>query len=206
MLRAAGGELERDFAFGAVRQLFEPVLTGRSAAARAKLLAGPAAAAAAVVEPVGAAVEAGFALLHALFWLVANLAAEQPLLLVVDDLHWLDEASLRALDYVARRAGDLPLLVVGATRPSEPGAHIELLDAFRQGTTVLAPTALSAGAVAEIVRERRPGAGDDLCAAYHQASAGNPLYVRELLQTVPDGDPEAVRAAVIPALGERILR
>jgi DNA-binding CsgD family transcriptional regulator len=206
VLRAAGGELERDFAFGAVRQLFEPVLAGRSAADRARLLGGSAAVAAAVVEPVGAAVEAGFALLHALFWLAANLAAEQPLLLLVDDLHWVDEASLRALDYFARRAGELPLLVVGATRPSEPGAHAELLDSLRLQATVLAPTALSAGAVAEIVRAQRPEAGDELCAAYHEASAGNPLYVRELLQAVPDAAPDAVRAAVVPTLGERILR
>jgi DNA-binding CsgD family transcriptional regulator len=206
VLRAAGGELERDFAFGAVRQLFEPVLTSRGAAGRAQLLGGSAAAAAAVVDPVGPAVQSGFALLHAVFWLVANLAAEQPLLLLVDDLHWVDEASLRTLDYVARRADDLPLLLVGATRPAEPGAHAALLDALHQPMRVLAPAALSAGAVAKIVRGQRPGADDDLCHAFHEASAGNPLYLRELLQAIPDRDPDAVRAAVVPALGERILR
>jgi DNA-binding CsgD family transcriptional regulator len=205
-LRASGGELERDFAFGAVRQLFEPVLVGRSAAARGKLLGGSAALAGAVVDPVGAPVEAGYALLHALFWLVANLATEQPLLLIVDDLHWVDEASLRTLDYLSRRAAELPLLVVGATRPSEPGAHAELLDSLRSGVTVITPGALSATAVASLVRDARPGADAEVCAAYHEASAGNPLYLRELLQTVPDGGPDAVRAAVVPALGERILR
>ena len=185
VLSANGGELERDFAFGAVRQLFEPVLAARAAAQRAALLGGSAVAAAAVVGPVGGVVEPGYTLLHALFWLVANLASEQPLALLVDDLHWVDEASLRLLDFVARRAGDLPLLLVGTTRPAEPGAHAELLDTLRDGAAVLSPSGLSPGAVAGLVRVVRPDADDELCAAYHEASAGNPLYVRELLRAIP---------------------
>ena len=90
VLRARGGELERDFGFGLVRQLFEAVLAGESDAGRAELLEGVAA----IVEPIfgrhgdaGASPgqDAAFAAQHGLYWLAANLAARAPLLLCVDD-------------------------------------------------------------------------------------------------------------------------
>ena len=57
--------------------------------------------------------------LHGLYWLAANLAGQRPLLLLVDDLHWGDEPSLRWLHYVAGRLDGLRLLAVVATRPSD---------------------------------------------------------------------------------------
>jgi len=41
-----------------------------------------------------------FAMLHGLYWLFANLAAEQPMALVVDDAHWVDSGSLRFLAFL----------------------------------------------------------------------------------------------------------
>jgi ATP/maltotriose-dependent transcriptional regulator MalT len=199
VLRASGGELERDHAFGVMRQLLEravgPALLNGSAAA-------------AVFDPAGAAAEPGFGVLHALYWLVAGLAAEQPLLLAVDDLHWADDASLQAVDYIARRAGDLPLAIVGTLRPAEPGAHVAALDALRAQPDIalVRPAPLSPDAVAAIVGAARPGTDGAIAAAYHDASAGNPLYLRELLHAAPDADPEAIRAAAVPALGERVVR
>ena len=73
----------------------------------------------------------GFAIMHGLFWLCSNLAARRPLLLVVDDAHWSDEPSLRWLAYFARRREDIPMLVVVAMRPREPGAPAALLDELR---------------------------------------------------------------------------
>ena len=142
--------------------------------------------------------------MHAIYWLAASVG---PAVLVVDDLHWLDASSLRALDYLARRSADLPLLLVGALRPSEPGRHVELLDGLRQqpATTTVAVRTLSDDAVTALVRTQVPDAGDDLCAAFATASAGNPLYLRELLAAGLD-DPEAVAAADLPTLGERVSR
>jgi hypothetical protein len=51
---------------------------------------------------------------HGTFWLVTNLAAQAPVLVAVDDLQWVDEPSLRALAFVARRLEGLP--VARATR------------------------------------------------------------------------------------------
>ena len=123
-LSAAGGELERGFPFGVCRQLLAPALDGGDGEQRAALLTGQVAPAAAILglngsEPaIGAD---GYAAVHALYGLIARLAAERPLLIMVDDAHWADPSSLRALDYLARRLDELPVALVVAFRPDEPG-------------------------------------------------------------------------------------
>src|ERR671933_2390762 len=91
VMRARGSELEAGFAFGVVRQLFERRLALARADERRGLLAGPAAAAKPVLagKPAeGAAQDISFAVLHGLYWLAANFAAAQPLVIAVDDAHW----------------------------------------------------------------------------------------------------------------------
>ena len=90
-------------------------------------LAGAAAAAARVSAPATGRSGASFAALHGLFWLAANLAAERPLLLAIDDLHWCDRPSLRFLAYLARRLEGLPVLVAATLRTGEPGTDPALL-------------------------------------------------------------------------------
>ena len=128
---AIGGELERDFPFGAVRQLLEPAVRAMTDGERASLLSGAAAAARPVVSavaPAAAGADGLFATLHGLYWVVVSLAEQRPAALFVDDAHWVDAVSLQFVDFLARRAGELPLLVVVATRSAEPGAPSELLD------------------------------------------------------------------------------
>lgn len=117
---ARGSDLERDFAFGVVRQLFEPALVRMDPGRRAELLSGAASQArVAVLADVGSAtsVTGDFAILHGLFWLTANLAERRPLALIVDDLHWADVASLRFLAYLLPRLDDLRVAVIIAMRP-----------------------------------------------------------------------------------------
>src|SRR4029450_3849211 len=77
VLAARGGELEGEFAYGIVRQLFEPLLASASPDLRAELLSGPAALAELLFEasqlaaPQDATAEGSFALLHGLYWLAA---------------------------------------------------------------------------------------------------------------------------------------
>jgi tetratricopeptide (TPR) repeat protein len=192
VLSARAGELESDFAFGVVRQLFESTLALAPADVRAQLLSGAAALAAPLfaVGP-GAAESSGtetsFAMLHGLYWLAANFALRRPTLIAVDDLHWADEPSLRWLAYLARRIEGLPLLLAMATRPHEharaPSLMAELLaDPL---ATVIRPGTLgqeSVAALAAALFGLEPD--EDFAAALGDASGGNPLYLAALLDAV----------------------
>ena len=85
-LNARGSELERDFAYGLVRQLFEAPLVAASPPERAELLAGAAGHAARLFglaaardDAAGALLDPSFAILHGLYWLSANLGRRSPL-------------------------------------------------------------------------------------------------------------------------------
>jgi DNA-binding CsgD family transcriptional regulator len=197
VLSATGAPLERDFAFGVVRQLFEAELHHAAPDRRAALLAG----AAALAEPVFAvaAVEgadATHSTLYGLYWLCANLAAEQPLLVLVDDAHWADAPSLRFLDALARRVEDLPVLLAVGARPAEPGAEQALLDglATAPATRQLRPAALSVAGVGALVRARIDASPEFIDACF-ETTRGNPLLLTELLRAAP-ADAEAVRTTV----------
>src|SRR5213083_3065445 len=125
VLHARGGELEREFPFGIVRQLFEPALARGGKAERREVLSGAAGLAAPLfsgdylTDRASAKADPAFATLHGLFWLTSNLAARRPLVLAIDDLHWADKPSLRWLAYLVRRLEGLPVLVVACVRPAE---------------------------------------------------------------------------------------
>ena len=127
VLRARGTELEREFAFGVVRQLFEPPLAEaseprarRPAAGRRRRRGRPPRPSGRTPAdgPPASGVDPSFAILHGLYWLCANLAAARPLCLVVDDAHWADAPSLRYLAFLLTRLEELDVALVVATRPA----------------------------------------------------------------------------------------
>ncbi len=119
VLRARGHELERAFGWGVARSLLELPLARHSG--RDDLLAGPAAPARAILDPGAEApeTEPGFAILHALYWLVARMAESGPLLVAVDDAQWADEPSLRFLIYLAGRLSEHPIAILVGARAWE---------------------------------------------------------------------------------------
>jgi DNA-binding CsgD family transcriptional regulator len=188
VLYARGLELELDFAFGVVRQLFERRLASAKRSERTALLAGPAGAVRSLLlgEPVEAsAFDTSFAVLHGLYWLTANLADRRPLLIAVDDAHWADEPSLRWLAHLRPRSEGLPLALLVALRPLDPASRTASLSTLCDETSaVVRPGLLSEAAVDAIVRAAAGDAAtDEVCAAVWAASGGNPLYVAELLRT-----------------------
>jgi DNA-binding CsgD family transcriptional regulator len=189
VLTARGGELEGQFAFGIVRQLFEAPLAAATPELRAELLAGAAELSASLFAsaPTSASqegAESSFAMLHGLYWLTANFASRRPMLLVVDDLHWADEPSLRWLVYLARRLEGLPLLLLIGTRPpvqaNTPALVTELL-ADPLGV-VIHPGSLGQESAATLARERLGVEPDAIfSAALQTGSGGNPLFLVALL-------------------------
>ena len=213
VLAARGSELERDFPFGVVRQLFEGALMAPDE--RDRLLTGAAGASAALFaadsdEAVDAR-DASFSMLHGLYWLTVNLAADAPLAIVVDDLHWCDRASLRFIAFLLNRLEGTPVMVVGSTRPDEPGADLALLADLAHDplTLSLSPTPLTAGGAARLIGGRLGREADAVFAdACHRATGGNPLLLTELLRAVEAEGvaPEARNAGVIADLGPRAVR
>ena len=211
VLAARGSDLERELPFGVVRQLFDPVLVDPGD--RARWMTGPAQPAARVFEPPddGAAEsDVSFGVLYGLFWVTANIAADGPLLLLLDDLHWCDPASLRFVAYLERRLEGLHVLVVAAARTSEHPSDSRLLAEIADDPAAVSvhPHELSEAAVAELVRGRLGAdAEQPFCAACHQSTGGNPLLVRELLKTLQAENvrPDRAHADAIREVGPRAV-
>ena len=190
VLSARAGELERSFPYAVVRQLFEAVVTRAGRARRDQFLSGAAVHAASVVDPrarsASVAAEPS-AVLHGLYWLTANLAAERPAVLVIDDLHWSDPASASWLVYLARRIEGLPVALLLAARTVEPGAGDALLDQLRatEGLQRIEPSRLSLAGVDELARAALGEQVDEaFSAACHVVTRGTPFYVAELLRAL----------------------
>jgi DNA-binding CsgD family transcriptional regulator len=187
VLGARGGELERDFAFGVVRRLFERELADAEEEERAQLLSGSAALARPAIGLGGVegttSADSSLSVLHGLYWLTANLAARRPLMIAVDDLHWADLASLRFLHYLAARVDELPVGIVVGARPREPGAEHDLVGrlAATPATELLRPAPLTVAATGSVLGARLDRSVDDAFAeACHSATGGNPFLLNEL--------------------------
>ena len=217
VLGARGSELEREFAYGVVRQLFEPALTSADPAGRAELLAGAAEQAAVLFGHVEADTapstsgDVSFATLYGLFWLTTNLCAREPLMLVIDDLHWSDVPSLRFLTYLLPRLEGLPLVVLVGLRPAEPAADPHLLTQITADplATLVRPAPLSQAASTRLVRTvLTEDAEEEFCLACHTASGGNPLLLHELIGVALAEGLEATAAGMtrLAEIGPRAVR
>ena len=160
VLAARSADLEQEFAYGVVRQLFEPYLASLPAAEREEFLSGTAALAQRLFddeELTGATpADVPFAVLNGLYRLATNIAERKPLALVVDDLHWADAPTLRWLSFLARRLEGVPLLVVVSLRPPEQSVERELLTEIVSdpGALVIRPRCSQPGGCG---RDRRAG-------------------------------------------------
>lgn len=183
VLRAVGVESEEEIAFAGLQQLLRPVipLLGDVPAHQARALA------VALALDEGAPPERVLVAAGTLS-LFAAAAEERPLLCVVDDAHWLDDASAGALIFVARRLGAESVAMLFAAREPEwatfqaeglPDLQIGGLDA-KAATMLLNSEA----------PDLAPGAADQLFAL----TRGNPLALLELPRSL---DPDQ-RAGIVP--------
>src|SRR4051812_30024240 len=208
VLTARCSELERDFSFGAVRQLFEEA--AREPERRQRLLAGAAAPVEGVLGGGADAAEGSFAVLHGLYWATLNLAEERPVLLAIDDLQWSDRPTLRFVAYLARRLEGAPVLVAATLRSTDPGTDPTLLSEIAGDPLCEAvrPGPLGEASVAELVRARLDADADPLfSAACQEATGGNPLLLRQLVAALEDDgvSPTAASAALVREIGPRAV-
>ncbi len=203
VLTAHGSQLEQSFGYGVVRQLMESVVTD-------ELLCGAGAAARGVFDLAGGHREGSLAVLHALYSVTAQLAAERPLLISVDNLQWVDPPSLRYLAYLARRMDGLPALVAATIRTGEADEIDDLVAeiAFDTDTLLIRPQPLSEQAT-QTLAERAYGqpAADLFVAACYRTTSGNPLLLRQLLQALvaQNVKPDAAHTHSVLAVGSRAV-
>lgn len=205
VLTATATEMEREFAYGVVRQHLEPELIRPEG--REQVFRGPASlAASALGGTVGAGATRGlaFAVLHGLFWSYLNVASEKPLLATVDDLHWADRPSLRLLVYLVRRLEGIPLSLILTAREDEEATDWKLTTELTSSATEsLRPLSLSVQGVGQLIEVGLGIAPDArFSAECHSAGRGNPFVTRELIDAIRrEGiDPTAEDALRVPGL------
>ena len=219
VLTARGAELEREFAFGVVRQLFEPPLAQAGAEELTELLQGAAGLAASALalpgrDGSGRALSAGpeppFAVLHGLYWLCANLAAAKPTCVIVDDAHWVDAPSLRFLAFLLPRLEGLGAALVVAARPRESSADAGLLAtlATDPNAELLRIAPLTRTAVGQFLAERLSAMPDPaFVEACLRATRGTPFLMRELVAALREEAirPTAAAAEHVEEIGARTV-
>ncbi len=209
---ARGSELEIEFPYGVVRQLFESQFA--DAATRERALAGAAGPAASVfsteVTSAGGADDVSFSTLHGLYWMTLNLAGDDPLLLFVDDIHWCDRPSLRFLSYLSHRLDGAPIGLVAGLRSTDPGTDPALIADIVGGPEVISvrPGPLSDAAIGHVVEARLGSEADGAFnGAVGVATGGNPLLVRQLLSelALEGASPTERDAGMIADVGPRAV-
>ena len=197
VLSARCGTLERDFSFGAVRQLFEGHVRALPRDAQQRVLSDQAAlcapllgfASSDIAQPLF--LDPGEALLHGLFWLTVALQEEAPLVIGVDDAQWCDEPSARFLAYLAPRLDGLRVALLVTERVTSPAPAPAPIDALGSMPTVgvlrLAPLSV-AGARALLAYAFGAPADQALAAKVHEATTGNPFLLHALAESLENDD------------------
>jgi DNA-binding CsgD family transcriptional regulator/tetratricopeptide (TPR) repeat protein len=119
-----------------------------------------------------------------LYWTISSLAESAPVLLAIDDVHWIDPASQVVVSDLLQRIEELPCLVVLAARRLQAGSSPEHRALLDQANTQLVLRELSPQGVAEIVKQRFPPAPESFSIDCHAATAGNPFLLVALLDAI----------------------
>jgi DNA-binding CsgD family transcriptional regulator len=136
--------------------------------------------------------------------------------LVVEDLQWADPSALLVLHRLARRVGQLPLLLVCTVRPVPRSAELEgcLRGLRAAGASELGLGPLDAMAVAKVIEQLVGGPPGPILLRQVARAGGNPLFVTELVDALqrdgairlrPDGAAELTTVGMPPSLPLLIL-
>ncbi len=207
VLVGRGSELERDLPFG----VWVAALDDHVAALgpdRVEALVGDRAAELTRVLPsiagdvaLGGLQDERFRAHRAVRALLVGLAARQPVVLILDDIHWADEASLELIVHLLRRPAPARILIALAYREGQlPASVLAALEASARESSVgelrLAP--LSAEEADVLIGEQVPAAVRE---EVYRQSGGNPFYLTELARA---GAVAGVPSSVSAALGQEI--
>ena len=201
--------LRQAFAAGAA----EPGAVLRAVGADAGLLVRLLPELAAVAPAAPDAAEAGdealrFSLYGAVTRALAAVAEHRPVVVVLDDVHWADAASLRLLRFLGPQLPAMPVLVVATFRDDEADGELaDALAAFarQEGVVRLPLEGLSEGDVGRLLAETLAATPDDAVVRdIAERSAGNPFFVGELARLL--GGPTAPAPGDVPPGVRDVIR
>jgi class 3 adenylate cyclase len=115
-------------------------------------------------------------------------APRQPLLIVLDDLHWADEGSLDFVEFLQRRASDWPLLLLLATRPElfERRAAWAQSDDRHPRIELRSLDASTSAPLMQALLRRLPEVPEQLLSQLALSAEGNPFFIEELVNMLID--------------------
>lgn len=156
-----------------------------------------------------------FAIFDAIGGLLERAAAERPLVVLVDDLQWSDEASLGLIDFLAQRVAKAPILIAASMRELDIGRNDAVVGTVATmmrapGTRRLRLRGLSRDETAALVAQTRHApATDDVTATIYERAEGNPFFVTELtrlLETTSSPNVAAIPSGVRDVVRRRLAR
>jgi DNA-binding CsgD family transcriptional regulator len=173
VLRTRGFETESDIPFAGLLELLTPLLALRD---RIPEVQARALGSALALEPPTPFDR--FAVPAGMLSLLAAAAEERPMLVVADDVHWLDDATREAIAFVARRLEAEGVVLLCAARADGRGSGV--LEAF-EGVDALAIGGLDDEAAAELLRREAPHRiADEVASGLVATAHGNPLALTEI--------------------------
>ncbi|GAA0943688.1 hypothetical protein GCM10009554_37180 [Kribbella koreensis] len=200
-------------------EVVRSLLQSRSATRRAEWLSGDLSRLTETRDPAGSAPAvpddgAQFRLFEEVVGVISESAAEHPLVIVLDDLHWADPASLHLFDHVVAR---LPAgtAVVAALRNRDPSLGLELARTLAATSRIRGHRRLLVGPLAQsgVAELMRRETGDlpaaEVSRAVHARTAGNPFFVQEVARLLADGKTvteESVLRSGVPLTVRDVVR
>jgi DNA-binding CsgD family transcriptional regulator len=132
--------------------------------------------------------------------LLQRMAMGQPVVLILDDVHWADDASLELIAHLLRRPPPAPLLIALAFRAGQvPNSLLAALEAAGRDRLV---TTIELGPLSQA--EADALLGGPAQPQLYEHSGGNPFYLEELARTGVTPEAGGVPSAVAAALGQEI--
>lgn len=144
--------------------------------------------------------------------LLQRTAERGPLLIVIDDVQWADELSVRLLEYAARELSWTPILLVVTCRPLEPMRDFIVGQALSQisrteGSTIIALHGLSQREGLELWRAlARRGLEGPGARSLHERTGGNPFFIRQTLMLEATGGAGSTRSTATSSVWGAIRR
>jgi DNA-binding CsgD family transcriptional regulator/tetratricopeptide (TPR) repeat protein len=129
--------------------------------------------------------------------LLDDLRGGPPALVIIEDAHWADDATVELIAMLGRRAVDLPLLLVVTYRDDETGSDHALRLVIGDLVTSSATSFVGLRSLSRTAVGRLAAGHDILAEDLYQLTCGNPFYVTEVLAAGAETVPPTVRMAVL---------